>query len=101
MIRALSISTLTSGAFYLFQGTDAIAVLREFGFPILVAVVMFIYFTKQINSGKGELTIYRDALLSEQGKQTQFLKELLKEAKASNVCHFIESAVREEREKKI
>lgn len=90
MIRALSLASLTSGVFYLFQDANAIAILREFGFPILVAIVMFIYFTRQLNSGKAESTIYRDALLKEQAAQTQFLKELLKEARVANVCRFIE-----------
>lgn len=81
------LSTLTAAMFWLFQNFDLVAIAREFGFPIVVCSVMFVYFNFQIRRGGTEVNRYRHETLEQQKSQTDFLKELLSEAKQANYCH--------------
>lgn len=80
------LSTLAAAMFWLFQNFDLIAIAREFGFPVLVCGVMFIYFNRQIGKGGASLDAYRHETVDELKSQTNFLKQLLSEAKKANFC---------------
>ena len=79
--------------FYAFQNFDFIVILREFGFPIIVAVVMFWYFSRQISRRDDVVTEFRVHMLNSLNDQTTFLRKLLEEARQTNaVCRFLEKA---------
>lgn len=87
------LATLISLVTYLFQVADAagaVSILREFGFPVLVAIGMFIYFSREIKTRDGDLSKYRAEILAEQKSQTSFLRQMLSEAKQANVCKYEE-----------
>lgn len=92
-MRAFILSTISGMAFWMFQNFDLVAIAREFGFPIVVCSVMFIYFTRQIGKGGNSLDAYRHETVGELKSQTNFLKQLLLEAKKANVCQAQEANI--------
>ncbi len=92
-MRAFILSTICGMAFWLFQNFDLVAIAREFGFPVVVCSVMFIYFNRQIGKGGASLDGYRHETLEELQSQTEFLKKLLSEAQQANYCHAKETDI--------
>ncbi len=94
-MKAFTISAAFGIAFWLFQNVDLITILDKYGFPTLVAVVMFIYFQRQVNLTGKALTDqqaladgYRRETLEEQKSQTEYLRKLLSEARAATACKY-------------
>ena len=83
----MAISLVATFGFWL-QTLDFLGVLREFGFPTALAIAMFLYFRGILSKKDSALDHYREETLIEQRNQTEYLKKLLAEARATTACRF-------------
>lgn len=95
-MRAFSLSFLISFAFDVSQNADLYMIADKYGFPTLVAVVMFVYFSREIRKKDQDASGYRRAVLAEQREQTVFLRSMLAEQRKAAYCKFIENQEKKE-----
>lgn len=96
MMRAAAISTISYAVMMMFQNVDLFVILDKYGLPLALAAGIFIYLSreiKQVRKDKAtsdqENDTLRQLMLDEQKTQTEYLRNLLSEAKTANViCRY-------------